>query len=88
MSIAEVARALKAYQKKITLEQKQKASFDYAHAMLLGKIISHVISGKGKPPRLYDVYPELFKEERQRSSINAFIARANAISKNRRKENK
>ena len=62
MTIAEVNRAAAAYNKRKHREQQELASADYTLASTIGKYFSVVMSGKGKPPSLQEVYPDLFDD--------------------------
>lgn len=66
---------------------KQKAQFDYSLADLIGVSVARVLDSGNSFPSLYDVYPQLFAEEKEQetqedvattNSINNFMAFAMA----------
>lgn len=63
MTIAELERALKSYKRKQLEAAKEKASYDYILANLIGKSIARVYSSANTYPEIQEVYPNLFNNE-------------------------
>lgn len=62
---------------------KQQAQFDYSLADLIGISVARVLDSGNKFPAIYEVYPNLFEEEKRQkeeqdtattNSINNFMA--------------
>lgn len=91
MTVGETARVVEAY----NTQRRDKAYFDYTHAMTVGLFIGSMFSSKS-PPTIEDIYPDLFDKEAEeakqaeqemrdeRSAAN-FLKFANAF--NQRYEN-
>ena len=71
MTIAEVSRAITAYNKRRHIEEQQHAAYDYKLASLLTSNISVLLTGKGSMPTLYEAYPDIFEDiiESQREEM-------------------
>lgn len=71
MTIAEVNRAVRSYNRKMDVEQKQKAYFDYVLADLVGRSIARIQGSGNKMPDITKAYPTIFKDtediEKQKS---------------------
>ena len=74
---------------------KQQAQFDYSLAELIGASVARVLDSSNSFPSLYDMYPNLFEEEKAAeskvetattNSINNFMAFA--MSHNAKMKNK
>jgi hypothetical protein len=79
MTKAEVERYLEG----AVWRMKQQAQFDYSLADLIGISVSRIMSSGTNFPQIYDVYPQLFVEEKKiedqrdvatTNSINNFMA--------------
>jgi hypothetical protein len=71
MSLDEVIRAVES-KKRVQLEKaKERASFDYILADLIGKSISRLYSSSGRMPSIQEVYPALFNDEKTQEDIQA-----------------
>lgn len=84
MTIGEAVRASEAYQDR----RRDKAYFAYTEAMTVGLFVSSMFSSKA-PPKIYDIYPDLFsedeeaeQEQRDDASAQNFINFANAFNRN------
>lgn len=66
MTYLEITTAIKAYNNKQKYEMQKKASMDYVLADLIGSSLSRLFSKDAKYPQIHDVYPHLFKEEKQK----------------------
>ena len=63
MTIGELGRWMESQRKKIEREQKEKASFTYIQADLIGRSISRLYSKSSKMPSIEEVFPSLFTRE-------------------------
>ena len=63
MTVAEVERAIASAIRVRKREQRDKASFDYLQADLIGRSISRIYSSSSTMPTLADVYPSLFDKK-------------------------
>lgn len=64
MSLAELKRAMESKLRVRKIEAKEKATFDYILANLIGVSVSRCFSSsKTDYPTLEEVYPSLFEEE-------------------------
>lgn len=93
MTIAEILRYIKAKNEQRDLEDKRKAYFDYIQAQTIIKGVAIVFGSKSTMPQLYELYPQIFKqeiEESQKKEAELFKARLKqfSIENNRRRENK
>lgn len=64
MSIGEVSRRVASYNRVKIDNMKEKASFDYLLANTIASLMGHVLGDKGEPPKIEDIYPTLFKEQK------------------------
>lgn len=62
MTIAEVNRAIEAFNKRQRKRAQEQASYDFILAQVLSKNISVILSGKGTAPTLQEAYPDLFTD--------------------------
>lgn len=92
MTIAELERLIESKKRVKAQDAKEKASFDYILADLIGRSISRVYSASNKYPELHEVYPTLFngeeiqeKKQEQLDELSAlrFKQFAQAYSKNK-----
>ena len=60
MTFAELERLIKSKQRQEKIRLKEKASFDYILADLIGKSISRLYSSDNNIPNIEEVYPSLF----------------------------
>lgn len=63
MTIGEVGRLVESKQRIYKRELKQKATFDYRLAELIGRSIARIYSSSQEMPNIADVYPSLFEKE-------------------------
>lgn len=63
MTFAELDRALSSKKRVIRTEAKEKASYDYILADLIGRSISRIYSSSNKLPEIAEMYPALFDNE-------------------------
>lgn len=61
--MAEVERYLLSYQRREEKRLKEKASFDYKLADLIGISCGRMMSKNPKFPEIYEIYPNLFQKE-------------------------
>lgn len=60
MTIAELARAVDSFNRRKQAEAKEKASYDYILADLIGRSISRMFSSSATMPEIGEIYPTLF----------------------------
>ncbi len=70
MTLAELDRYFKSRQRQIKAEQRNKASFDYILADLIGRSMARLYSSSAKMPSIADAYPSLFSNEETRVANN------------------
>lgn len=63
MTIAELTRLAESKQRQIQYQARERASFDYIHASLIGRAFASCMSKDATFPELFEVYPSLFKNE-------------------------
>jgi hypothetical protein len=63
MTLAELNRAIESKQRMKTLADKERATFDYTLAELIGRSISRIYSSSARYPDISEVYPTLFDSE-------------------------
>lgn len=63
MTLAELFRLIESKKRMLKLQQKEKASFDYALADLIGRSIARIYSSSNKMPTIAEAYPSLFEQE-------------------------
>lgn len=92
MTIAELERLIESKKRVKAQKDKEKASFDYILADLIGRSVSRVYSSSNKYPEIHEVYPTLFdseeiqeKKQEQLDELSAlrFKQFAQAYSKNK-----
>lgn len=69
MTLAEVIRAIESKKRVIMMDAKQKASFDYILADLIGRSIARIHSSSNHLPHISEVYPSLFESEEVEEKI-------------------
>lgn len=63
MTIAEINREIESRKRQHIEQAKEKASFDYILADLIGRSVARIHSSHNKIPSLAEVYPSLFVAE-------------------------
>jgi hypothetical protein len=63
MTIAELSRAVESKKRIQERELKEKATFDYILADLIGRSVSRLYSSSNKMPSIAETYPALFSAE-------------------------
>lgn len=78
MTVGELERAIASKQRTELLRAKERASYDYILADLIGRSISRVYSSSAKMPEISEAYPSLFnsqeieeKKQEQRDELSA-----------------
>lgn len=95
MTLLEVDRALKSYERVKRREAQEKASYDYILADLIGRSVARVYHSTNKIPPIYEAYPSLFdneemqeKQQQKKDDLSALRFRkfANAFNKKKCEE--
>ena len=95
MTLLEVDRALKSYERVKRREAQEKASYDYILADLIGRSVARVYHSTNKIPPIYEAYPGLFdnkemqeKQQEKKDKLSALRFRqfANAFNKKKCEE--
>lgn len=60
MTLAEIVRYIESEKRKQLMKAKEKASFDYIQAELIGRSIARIYSSTSGYPAIEEVYPSLF----------------------------
>ena len=63
MTIVEIERAINSKRRVKKIEAKEKASFDYILADLIGKSVSRIYNSSNKIPQITEAYPSLFASQ-------------------------
>lgn len=63
MTLAELERAVASKRRIQKVEAKEKASFDYILADLVGRSVARIYSSSNKMPDIKEIYSSLFDEE-------------------------
>lgn len=63
MTFAELERALSSKKRVIRTEARERATFDYILADLVGRSVGRIYSSSAKLPEIANVYPTLFDDE-------------------------
>ena len=66
MTPAEVSRYVESRQRVMKREAKEQAARDWTLADLIGRSVSRIYSKDAKLPEVWEAYPALFSEERER----------------------
>lgn len=61
MTIGEIYRRISSYNRVKQAELREKATFDYSLANLIGLSVSRLLDSKNKYPPISDAYPSLFE---------------------------
>ena len=91
MTIAEVSRAIESRVRVKNLEAKEKATYDYILADLIGRSVGRVYSSSVQMPSINDAYPSLFqtteaqeKQQKAKQELSAIRFKQFADSFNKR----
>lgn len=63
MTLAEVYRHIESYKRVKERENKDKATYDYILADLIGRSVSRIYNSSNKMPPIADVYTNIFDKE-------------------------
>lgn len=63
MTLAELQRALESKKRMLVVSQKERATFDYTLADLIGRSVARIYNSANKMPDIGTVYPSLFDME-------------------------
>ena len=79
MTIAEFAREVKSYNRRKREEAKEKASYDYILADLIGRSIARMFSNSATMPEIGELYPTLFDTEEIQKQKQEKMAELSAL---------
>ena len=65
MTFAELDRLIESKRRVKNYQDRERATFDYILASLIGRAFAASMDNKATFPDIYDVYPSLFSEERE-----------------------
>lgn len=71
MTIAELKRAVDSKKRQQEEREKEKATFDYILADLIGRSVARIHSSANKMPSIADAYPSLFNSEELQEKLQA-----------------
>lgn len=71
MSISELVRLVASRKRVIELEAKEKATFDYILADLIGRSVARVNSSANRYPNIAEAYPSLFNTQEAAEEMQA-----------------
>lgn len=71
MTIAELTRLVASRKRVIELEAREKATFDYILADLIGRSVARVNSSANRYPSIAEAYPSLFSSEEMEEEVQA-----------------
>ena len=63
MSFAELDRALSSKKRLLMIQAKEKATFDYILADIVGRSVARIYSSSNKLPEIAEIYPAIFDSE-------------------------
>jgi uncharacterized protein Veg len=69
MTLAEINREIESKKRQLKEKAKEKASFDYILADLIGRSIARIHSSSNKLPSIAETYPSLFVAEEVEEQI-------------------
>ena len=91
MTLAELIRAINSKKRMQVERAKERASFDYVLADLIGRSISRIYSSSSTMPQISEVYPSLFdseelqeKQQKKKDELSALRFKQFAQSYNKR----
>lgn len=71
MTLAEVVRAVESRKRVQEIEAKEKATFDYILADLIGRSMARIHSSANHYPTLAEAYPDLFNSAEIEAEVKA-----------------
>ena len=97
MTFAEINRAVASHNRNINRKERERASFDYILAELIGRSVARIYNPSNEMPTIAEAYPLLFSneeiEEKQAEQIDnlsaiRFTQFANSFNKRFKEANK
>lgn len=68
MTLGELRRWFASARRRILEERRERATFDYRQAKMIGHCFAACFSKSNKPPEIEEIYPELFNDEEYREA--------------------
>ena len=87
LTYSEIYLLVKTNQERIKLDLKNRAKMDYQQAQLIACFVSGMFKKDPEYPAIYDVYPSLFKEEKEQAEKIERIESINRLKEFSRKHN-
>lgn len=69
MTFGELERAITSRDRVKRLQDREKATFNYILADLIGRSVSRIYNSSNKIPPIYEVYPSLFSAEEEQEAL-------------------
>jgi hypothetical protein len=79
MTIAELTRLVESRKRVMQVEAREKATYDYILADLIGRSVSRINSSANRYPSIAEAYPSLFSSEEIEEEIQAKKAELSAL---------
>jgi hypothetical protein len=79
MTFSEVERAVESYARVKKKSDREKASFDYILADLIGRSISRVYNSSNKLPPIDEIYPTIFTKDEVKVAVEEKKANLSAL---------
>lgn len=79
MTLAELTRAIDSKKRIMEREARERASYDYILADLIGRSIGRIYSSSAKLPDISEVYPKIFDSNEVEEAKSAKRAELSAI---------
>lgn len=70
MSLAEIRRVIDSKNRVMKVDMKQKATQDYILADLVGRSVARLFSKQNDYPKINEVYPNLFNDNKEEENNN------------------
>ena len=71
MTLGELRRWFASARRRKLEERRERATFDYRQAKMIGRCFAACFSRSNKPPEIEELYPELFNDEEYREAKQA-----------------
>lgn len=69
MTIAELDRYIDSRKRVLRIEEKERATHNYLHAVLVGRAVAKCFDNKSSFPEIHEVYPSVFVETQAKQDL-------------------